>query len=59
MHGARDLDTRLEHSQRVFEALAGPKRLIVVPGAAHNGSLTANVWPDVEEWIDAIVRGGL
>ena len=31
--------------------------MIVVPGAAHNGSLTANVWPDVEEWIVSVTFG--
>ena len=54
VHGARDVDTRPAHSERVFAALAGPKRLIVVPDAAHNGSLTAPVWTAIEAWIDAI-----
>jgi pimeloyl-ACP methyl ester carboxylesterase len=54
VHGARDVDTRPEHSERVFAALAGPKRLIIVPGAAHNGSLTAGAWPEIEEWLASI-----
>ena len=54
IHGAGDRDTRPEHSQRVFAALAGPKRLILVPGAVHNRSLTPDVWREIEEWIDAL-----
>ena len=52
IHGEVDLDTSPDHSRRVFAALNGPKRLIVVPGAAHNGSLRVEVWGEVERWID-------
>jgi pimeloyl-ACP methyl ester carboxylesterase len=55
VHGAADVDTRPEHSQRVFGALHGPKRLIIVPGATHNASLRPDVWQDVENWIDQVV----
>jgi uncharacterized protein len=48
VHGAADIDTRPEHSHRVFRALHGPKRLIIVPGATHNASLRPDVWLDVE-----------
>jgi pimeloyl-ACP methyl ester carboxylesterase len=54
VHGARDVETRPEHSERVFAALAGPKRLIVVPGAARVGSLTAGAWPEIEAWLASI-----
>ena len=52
IHGEVDLDTSPDHSRRVFAALNGPKRLIVVPGAAHNGSLRVEVWGEIERWID-------
>jgi pimeloyl-ACP methyl ester carboxylesterase len=55
VHGAADVDTRPEHSQRVFRALHGPKRLILVPGARHNASLRPDVWATVEDWIDQVV----
>jgi uncharacterized protein len=55
VHGAADVDTRPEHSERVFRALQGPKRLIIVPGATHNASLRPGVWMDVEGWIDQAV----
>jgi len=55
IHGARDKDTPPEHSQRVFGALRGPKRLILVPGAGHNKSLAGDVWREIEPWIDHAV----
>jgi pimeloyl-ACP methyl ester carboxylesterase len=54
IHGAGDRDTRPEHSQRVFAGLSGPKRLLLVPGAVHNGSLQPGVWLEIEEWIDEV-----
>jgi uncharacterized protein len=56
VHGAADVDTRPEHSQRVFRALHGPKRLILVPGATHNASLRPDVWLVVENWIDRVLQ---
>src|SRR4051812_26478735 len=43
VHGADDTDTPPDHSRRVFAALAGPKRLIIVTGAHHNESLREDV----------------
>jgi len=53
VHGDADSDTPPEHSRRVFAALKGPKKLIIVPGARHNGSLRAEVWEQISRWIDA------
>jgi len=53
IHGDSDLQTRPEHSRRIAAALAGPKRLVLVPGAGHSESLRGEVWPDIERWIDA------
>ena len=55
IHGAGDVDTPPAHSERVFAALKGPKRLILVPGAGHNGSLRSDVWPQIEQWIDTVL----
>jgi dipeptidyl aminopeptidase/acylaminoacyl peptidase len=52
IHGADDVDTPPDHSRRIFDALAGPKRLILVPGAHHNESLNGAVWTDVEQWLE-------
>jgi pimeloyl-ACP methyl ester carboxylesterase len=55
IHGAEDVETPAAHSNRVLAALAGPKRLIVVPRAGHNGSLNSDVWKQVEKWIDQVL----
>jgi alpha-beta hydrolase superfamily lysophospholipase len=52
IHGSMDHDTPPEHSRRVFEALHGPKQLILVPDAGHNQSLRGEVWQDIDRWID-------
>jgi len=55
IHGAVDSDTPPEHSQRVLAALAGPKRLILVPGAGHNEALHGEVWAEIERWLDEVL----
>jgi len=53
IHGADDRETPSAHSQRIFENLAGPRRLLLVPGAGHNQSLSAPAaWVDIERWIE-------
>jgi uncharacterized protein len=53
IHGAEDKDTRPSHSQQVYDALRGPKRLILVQGAGHNESLGRGVtWVEIERWIE-------
>jgi hypothetical protein len=56
--GVGDFRRRPIISTQVFEALGGPKRLILVPGARHNQALGGPVWSDVEQWLDAVLRGG-
>jgi hypothetical protein len=56
IHGGQDVDTPPSHAQRVFASLKGPKRLLLVPGAAHNGSLRAEVWDEIERWIDDVLE---
>lgn len=55
VHGGADTDTSPEHSRRVFAALQGPKRLIIVPGAAHNRSLRPEVWLAIETWMNDVI----
>jgi uncharacterized protein len=55
VHGTADSDTPPDHSRRVLSALAGPKRFILVPGARHNESLRADVWSEVERWIEGVL----
>jgi pimeloyl-ACP methyl ester carboxylesterase len=51
IHGDADRETPPDHARRVFEALHGPKRLIMVPGAQHNGSLRPAIWDQIERWV--------
>ena len=55
IHGDSDRETPPTHSQRLIEALGGPKRLILVPGAGHNQSLRADVWTEIEAWVDSVI----
>ncbi len=57
IHGAKNHETPPAHSQRVFEALVGPKQLVLVPGAGHNDTLRAETWRQIDAWIDAQVPG--
>lgn len=36
LHGLDDTVIPYEHGRRLFEALPGPKRLVLIPGAGHN-----------------------
>jgi len=59
IHGEADTDTPPAHSQRIHDALAGNKRLLLVPGARHNESLSANeTWDEIADWIDRTVAWG-
>lgn len=58
IHGALDRETRPDHSRRIFDALRGPKRLLIVEGAGHNGSLTSSTWKEIEVWLDSVTRPG-
>jgi pimeloyl-ACP methyl ester carboxylesterase len=56
IHGDADRDTPADHSRRVFAALTGQKRLIIVPDAGHNRSLAGGgIWSEIESWIDRVV----
>ena len=51
IHGAADDETPPAHSERVYGALAGPKKLVLVPGAHHNDALTGEAWRQIDDWI--------
>ena len=52
IHGDADVETPAAHSRRVFDALGGPKRLVLVPGAGHNRSLRGDVWTEIDRWLE-------
>ena len=55
VHGAADVETPPDHSRRIHDALQGPKRLILVPGVGHNHSLQADLWSQIDRWIDSAI----
>ena len=55
LHGQRDRETRAAHSERIFRMLAGPRQLVVVPGAGHNDVLAReDVWRTIDAWLLAL-----
>jgi uncharacterized protein len=58
VHGADDTDTPPAHSQRVFQALAGPRELILVKGAGHNQALRgSDTWRRIDAWLAEVLGG--
>lgn len=58
IHGAEDRDTLPDHSRRVFQFLAGPRQLLLVPGAGHDDTLRGpDTWRAIEAWLESSVRG--
>jgi len=53
----RDEVTTLEQAEALHEALAGPKRLVVQPGATHNGLDLSPGLPDWDEAVAFLSRG--
>ena len=51
IHGTDDRDTPPAHSDRIYQALPGPKKLLLVPGAHHNDVLTAAAWREIDAWV--------
>lgn len=52
VHGDHDTETSYRHSTRIFSALRGPKRMILVPDRGHNDSLTPEVWREIDGWLN-------
>ena len=57
IHGRRDRETPPAHSQWIYDALRGPKQLILVSDAGHNRSMTDQVWREVQSWIQNLPHG--
>ncbi len=57
VHGAADRETPPAHSRRVHDALGGPRRLVLVPGAGHDDALTTAVWGEVHAFFDGVLEG--
>jgi pimeloyl-ACP methyl ester carboxylesterase len=56
IHGADDVDTPPEHSQRILSALKGPKQLVLVPRAGHNQSLSNPLaWDEIDRWLSRVI----
>lgn len=51
IHGEKDVATPPWHSRKVYDALQGPKTMILVPDAGHGQSLRGTVWNDIDSWI--------
>lgn len=51
IHGANDRETPPEHSCRIYQALRGDKRLLIVPRRGHNDAITSEVWKILDEWM--------
>ena len=59
IHGENDRETPAAHSQRIYDALREPRRLIIVPGAGHNDVLRGEeVWREIETWLAALPSAG-
>ena len=57
IHGEKDTDTSPEHSRHIQGALAGPRQLLIIPGAAHNESLGGSAWNSIDRWVDVVTGG--
>ena len=52
IHGERDKETRPSHARAIHAALAGPKELLIVPGAGHDDTLgRADTWARIDAWL--------
>ena len=51
IHGTADKETTSDHSERVFQALKGRKRLVILPKAGHAPGLDETTWKLVDEWV--------
>jgi len=51
IHGADDRETAPAHSERVYQALKGPKRLLLLPKNGHAVHLDGATWRIIDEWL--------
>lgn len=56
IHGAADRETPPDGSRLVFEALAGPRQLLLIPGAGHTRSLQSDrAWHVIDGWLERMI----
>jgi hypothetical protein len=51
LHGTADRETPPAHSQRVHQALRGPKQLLLLAGSGHAVRLDENTWRVIDQWL--------
>ena len=51
IHGAEDRETAPAHSERVYQALKGPKRLILLPKTGHGVGLDEATRKIIDAWV--------
>jgi pimeloyl-ACP methyl ester carboxylesterase len=51
IHGAVDRETPPAHSERVYQALKEPKRLLLLAKSGHAMSLDEATWRIIDEWL--------
>lgn len=57
LHGESDEVIPLAHGKRIFGAANEPKKLEVVPGAAHNDLFEHGAWDRVQDFLDDLPAG--
>lgn len=57
VHGLADRQIAPSHARRLHDALAGPKRLVLLEGVGHDEALGA-AWAEAEAWVLAVAGGG-
>jgi pimeloyl-ACP methyl ester carboxylesterase len=57
LHGDADRFVRPAHARRVFDALSGPKELVLIPGATHGDVLSSReAWRSIVEWLRRLAQ---
>ncbi|HEX9291824.1 MAG TPA: alpha/beta fold hydrolase [Anaeromyxobacteraceae bacterium] len=59
LHGEKDEWVSPEHARRLYEALAGPKQLFIIPGSKHVPEPTPELWSVVDRWLEDFSAGRL
>lgn len=55
LHGEDDFKTPPDHSRRIYEALGGPRRLVVLPGVGHDDILGHDeVWREILAFLEEL-----
>ncbi len=58
IHGAGDRETAPAHSERVYQALRGPKRLVLLPKTGHGVGLDEATGKIIDDWVGIAKRTG-